>query len=92
MAAHCPVLQTLRITVQRYRGHPTETAAYDALGRFPALHTLDLHLNCLPVMISGYETPFPPRELTAYERQTITAWHGSLPKWTVRDTVRSTKR
>ncbi|GLB14393.1 hypothetical protein AtubIFM61612_001819 [Aspergillus tubingensis] len=65
MAAHCPVLQTLRITVQRYRGHPTETAAYDALGRFPALHTLDLHLNCLPVMISGYETPFPPRELTA---------------------------
>ncbi|CAK42290.1 hypothetical protein M747DRAFT_364697 [Aspergillus niger ATCC 13496] len=87
MAARCPVLQTLRITVQRYRGHSTETAAYDALGRFPALHTLDLHLNCLPVMVSGYETPFPPRELTAYERQTIQTWHGSLPKWTVRDTA-----
>ncbi|RAK89894.1 hypothetical protein BO79DRAFT_227478 [Aspergillus costaricaensis CBS 115574] len=87
IAAHCPVLQTLQITVQRYRGHPTETAAYNALGRFPALHTLDLHLNCLPVMISGYETPFPPRELTAYERQTIPAWHGSLPKWKVRDTA-----
>ncbi|KAI2843409.1 hypothetical protein CBS11350_5278 [Aspergillus niger] len=87
MAARCPVLQTLRITVQRHRGHSTETAAYDALGRFPALHTLDLHLNCLPVMVSGYETPFPPRELTAYERQTIQTWQGNLPKWRVRDTV-----
>ncbi|GKZ39497.1 hypothetical protein AbraIFM66950_000421 [Aspergillus brasiliensis] len=87
MAARCPVLQTLRTTVQRHRGHSTETAAYDALGRFPALHTLDLHLNCLPVVVSGQESPFPPRELTTYERQTIQTWQGSLAKWTVRDTA-----
>ncbi|PYI31337.1 hypothetical protein BP00DRAFT_446621 [Aspergillus indologenus CBS 114.80] len=32
MAVHCPRLKTLRICVQRLRGHPVETEAYEALG------------------------------------------------------------
>ncbi|RAH85981.1 hypothetical protein BO86DRAFT_434467 [Aspergillus japonicus CBS 114.51] len=91
MATLCPVLRTLRICVQRHRGHPRETAAYEALGRFPALETLYLHLNCLPIMVPGHGTPFPPRELSAYEREplrTASPWNDDdVPKWTVRDAV-----
>ncbi|OJJ97418.1 hypothetical protein ASPACDRAFT_53649 [Aspergillus aculeatus ATCC 16872] len=81
MAARCPGLKTLRICVQRYRGHPIETEAYEALGEFPALETLDLVVNCLPV-VQGDRTPFPPRELSEYEQG-----HNQdrVPRWIVRD-------
>ncbi|OJJ42435.1 hypothetical protein ASPZODRAFT_137250 [Penicilliopsis zonata CBS 506.65] len=84
MAARCPSLHTLRLCVQRYRGHPVETAAYEALGLFPALRTLHLVLNCLPV-VQGDGRPFPPRELSAYELETLPSpWQG-VHKWKIRD-------
>ncbi|PYH85806.1 hypothetical protein BO82DRAFT_140046 [Aspergillus uvarum CBS 121591] len=81
MAVRCPRLKTLRLCVQRHRGYPAETEAYDALGQFPALETLDLVLNCLPV-VQGDGTPFPPRELNEYEQG-----HNQdrVPRWIVRD-------
>ncbi|RAH43166.1 uncharacterized protein BO95DRAFT_502334 [Aspergillus brunneoviolaceus CBS 621.78] len=81
MAVRCPRLKTLRICVQRHRGHPTETEAYKALGEFPALETLDLVLNCLPV-VQDDGTPFPPRALSEYEQG-----HNQdhVPRWILRD-------
>ncbi|PYI16579.1 hypothetical protein BO99DRAFT_217765 [Aspergillus violaceofuscus CBS 115571] len=81
MSFRCPRLKTLRICVQRHRGHPVETEAYEALGQFPALETLDLVLNCLPV-VQDDGTPFPPRELSEYEQG-----HNQdhVPRWIIRD-------
>ncbi|PYI17407.1 hypothetical protein BO99DRAFT_388967 [Aspergillus violaceofuscus CBS 115571] len=86
-ATRCPVLRTLRICVQRHRGHPLEVAAYDALGQFSALQTLDLILICLPAVVMADRpasalTPFPPRALTALEQELL---DGHCPKWIVRD-------
>jgi hypothetical protein len=85
MAVRCPSLHTLRLCVQRYRGQPIETAAYDALGLFPALRTLHLVLNCLPVVQADGTTPFPVRELTAYERDILPNSRQHIPKWKIRD-------
>ncbi|PYH31032.1 uncharacterized protein BO87DRAFT_399746 [Aspergillus neoniger CBS 115656] len=68
MTAHYLILQILRII----------TAAYNILSCFLVLHILDLHLSCLPVMISNYKILFPPQELTVYKHQIIPAWHGSI--------------
>ncbi|PWY70848.1 hypothetical protein BO94DRAFT_569487 [Aspergillus sclerotioniger CBS 115572] len=85
MGTRCPVLQTLRICVQRHRGHPVETAAYDALGQFPALQTLDLLLHCPPMMVPGHRAPFPPRDLSPWEQELIPIAIDHYPLWTFRD-------
>ncbi|GKZ28935.1 hypothetical protein AbraIFM66950_001893 [Aspergillus brasiliensis] len=86
IAARCPVLRTLWICVQRYRGYSIETQAYEALAQFPALQTLDLVLSCQPIMQRN-GTPFPPRKLSADERELVsTPWH-DIPKWVIRDST-----
>ncbi|PYH71212.1 uncharacterized protein BO88DRAFT_479418 [Aspergillus vadensis CBS 113365] len=84
IAASCPALRTLCICVQRYRGHPAEARAYDALAQFPALQTLDLVLNCVAAREAD-GTPSPPRELSAYEQELYTYHSRQIPKWRIRD-------
>ncbi|PYH29034.1 uncharacterized protein BO87DRAFT_449684 [Aspergillus neoniger CBS 115656] len=83
IAACCPALQTLCICVQRYRGHPIEAQAYDALAKFPVLQTLDLVLNCVAASKAD-GTPSPPRELSEYEQE-LFPYSGPISKWTIRD-------
>ncbi|OJJ67290.1 hypothetical protein ASPBRDRAFT_200014 [Aspergillus brasiliensis CBS 101740] len=86
IAARCPVLRTLRICVQRYRGYSIETQAYEALAQFPVLQTLDLVLKCQPIMQRN-GTPFPPRKLSADERELVSTPWRDIPKWVIRDST-----
>ncbi|KAL6234842.1 hypothetical protein BDW75DRAFT_157221 [Aspergillus navahoensis] len=89
LAAHCPSLQTLCIAIQRNRG--LETPAYAALALFPALTTLELYLNC-PPLVDPNETeplsPVPPRDLTEFEKAQPPPSTGlDVPIWYIRDTM-----
>ncbi|GKZ21525.1 hypothetical protein AbraIFM66951_006707 [Aspergillus brasiliensis] len=86
IAARCPVLRTLWICVQRYRGYSIETQAYEALAQFPVLQTLDLALKCQPILQRN-GTPFPPRKLSADERELVSTPWRDIPKWVIRDST-----
>ncbi|KAJ5636975.1 hypothetical protein N7490_006854 [Penicillium lividum] len=89
LAAQCPSLQTLCIAIQRNRG--LETPAYSALALFPALTTLELYLNC-PPLVDPNEiiplSPVPPRDLTEFEKaQPLPSTGLDVPIWYLRDTM-----
>ncbi|KAF9247603.1 hypothetical protein DTO012A7_7631 [Penicillium roqueforti] len=89
LAAHCPSLQTLCIAIQRNRG--LETPAYTALALFPALTTLELYLNCPPLVDPNEiepPSPVPPRDLTEFEKsQPLPSTGLEVPIWYIRDTM-----
>ena len=89
LEAHCPSLQTLCIAIQRNRG--LETPAYIALALFPALTTLELYLNCPPLVDPNEPerlSPVPARDLTDFEKAQPPPSTGlDVPIWYIRDTM-----
>lgn len=66
--AACPHLRQLEIKIRRTGGDANEVSVYRELGRFPALETLCLHLNCNPTSWAGPSLPTNMPDLALLKR------------------------